>query len=214
MAGTGILKRFTDRTARRPEGKWARKNYGNPVWHRRSFEIILGELRLDESDAYCEVGCGGGILLRMAMAKAGSGAALDHSDAMVALARENNRDCIDAGRLEIVQGNAERLPWESGRFTACASANMFFFVENPGAMLSEAHRVLKPGGRFSMVTMGDGFLGKITFGWLYSLKTYSDADMKEMLRTAGFTCIKVKSLMGLMQVCHGERPKREGGEGR
>ncbi len=102
----------------------------------------------------------------------------------------------------MLQGNAEQLPWESGRFTAIASANMFFFVENSGAMLSEVFRVLKPGGRFSMVTMGNGLIGKITFGWLYSLRTYSDSEMASMLRSAGFSEIRVKSSMRLMQICY------------
>ncbi len=207
MAGSRLLKAFIDRTARKPEGRWARKNYRNPRAHQRSFGLIMEALCLNDNDIYCEIGCGGGALLAVAMAKARRGAAIDYSKEMVELAVENNRRAVAEGRLEILQGNAEQLPWESGRFTACASANMFFFVENPAAMLSEVFRVLKPGGRFSMVTMGNGFLGKITFGWLYSLRTYSDSEMASMLRAAGFSEIRVKSAMGLMQVCYGEKAR-------
>ncbi|OPY70680.1 MAG: Malonyl-(acyl-carrier protein) O-methyltransferase [Syntrophorhabdaceae bacterium PtaU1.Bin034] len=205
MTDSGLLRAFIDRTARKPEGRWARKSYRNPRAHQRSFRLIMEALRLNDNDIYCEIGCGGGALLTMAMAKAKRGAAIDHSREMVEVAMENNRRAVEEGRLEILQGNAERLPWESGSFTACASANMFFFVENPGAMLSEVFRVLKPGGRFSMVTMGNGLLGKITFGWLYSLRTYSDSQMASMLRSAGFSEIRVKSTMGLMQACYGTK---------
>ena len=71
----------------------------------------------------------------------------------------------------MVQGNAESLPWDTGTFTACACANMFFFVENPDTVFSEVYRVLAPKGRFSMVTVGKGLLSWVTFGWLYRLNT-------------------------------------------
>jgi len=77
-------------------------------------------------------------------------------------------------------------------------------------MLSEVFRVLKPGGRFSMTTIGSG-IGKITFGWLYKLRTYSDARMTAMLKAAGFANVRVKSTLGMMQVCYGEKMERKGG---
>ena len=206
MTRTGVWRRFIDRTARKPEGKWAIKSYSNPRGHYRSFRLIMESLQLNDNDVYCEIGCGGGALLNMAMKKVKSGSAIDHSDAMVAVSMKNNRPYVEQGRVEIVQGNAERLPWESGTFTACASANMFFFVENPGAMLSEAFRVLKPGGRFCMATMGKSIIGKITFGWLFSMRTYSNMEMTSMLGSAGFSNIKVTTTLALTQVCYGEKP--------
>lgn len=205
MTGSGLLRHFTDRTARKPEGRWARKSYSKPGAHRYSFKIIMEALCLNEDDIYCEIGCGGGVLLNMAMPRVRKGKAIDHSREMVELCIENNRLHVDGGRLEVLQGNAEQLPWESDMFTACASANMFFFVENPQAMLMEVFRVLKRGGRFSMVTIGDGLIGRITFGWIYSLKTYSDSEMTSMLATAGFSAITVRSTMGLIQVCYGQK---------
>jgi ubiquinone/menaquinone biosynthesis C-methylase UbiE len=205
MSCSKTWTRFIDKTARKPEGKRAIKNYAEPKAHYRSFRIIMDALALRSDDIYCEIGCGGGVLLDMAMSKVEKGAALDHSEAMVELSGEKNRKCVDQGRLVIHMGNAEQLPWDSNRFTACASANMFFFVEKPEAVLSEVFRVLKPGGRFAMTTIGNGFFGKITFGWLYKLRTYSDARMTAMLTAAGFGNVRVKSNLGMMQVCYGEK---------
>lgn len=127
---------------------------------------------------------------------------------MAALAMENNRPAVASGRLEIVEGDAARLPGNDAAFTACASANMFFFVPEPEAMLSEVFRVLKPGGRFSMATIGKGLIGKLTFGRLYGLRTYSDARMTAMLQNAGFAGVRVAaSSMGILQNCYGEKPR-------
>ncbi len=200
-----VRTNFVNRTARKPEGEWAVKNYRDPKAHYRSFRIIMNDLNLTGDDAYCEVGCGGGVLLNMAMKQAKNGAAIDHSQEMVEVSIDKNSDYIEEKRLEIIQGNAESLPWGKNSFSACASANMFFFVENPDSMLSEVCRVLKPGGRFSMVTMGDGFLSKISFGWLYSLKTYSNKDMELMLRAAGFKNIRVRTERAVFQICYAEK---------
>lgn len=125
---------------------------------------------------------------------------------MVCLSLEKNREYKDQGRLEVVRGNAEALPWESGTFTACASANMFFFIENPQAVLSEVHRVLAPQGRFSMVTIAKSIPARLSFGWLYRLNLYSDAAMTTMLKSAGFSHIRVKSkTLGMLQVCYAEK---------
>ena len=199
-------QQFIDRTARKPAGKWAIKNYHHPKTHYRAFRIILDTLNLGPDDTYCEIGCGGGVLLKMAMAHAAQGAAIDHSPDMVALSVENNRERLDKGHLDVVRGNAESLPWPSGSFSACASANMFFFVENPDAVLGEVHRVLKPGGRFAMVTLGTGLLVTVSFGLFYALKTYPDPAMHAMMERAGFRNIRVKSrYWGTCQVCYGEK---------
>ena len=49
----------------------------------------------------------------------------------VELSRKNNADAIASGRAEILEGNVAALPWPDNRFSAGASANMFFFVPEP-----------------------------------------------------------------------------------
>lgn len=54
----------------------------------------------------------------------------------------------DAGPLDFVQGNAEALPFPSARFDAYTIAFGIRNVTHIDKALSEAYRVLKPGGRF------------------------------------------------------------------
>jgi SAM-dependent methyltransferase len=205
MTLTQIRQDFIDRTARKPGGEKAIKAYNEPKAHYKSFRIILERLNLSAEDEYFEIGCGGGVLLSQALERVESAAAIDHSPDMVALSKKNNQRHVEQGRVEIASGDATKLPWADNRFTAGASANMFFFIEQPEAVLREACRVLQPGGRFAMVTMNNSILGKLTFGWLYSLRTYSDENMREMFRSAGFSNIGVKSRWGVMQMCYAEK---------
>lgn len=193
---------FIDRTARRPHGQAAVRNYNDPKGHYTSFRRILDKLKLTADDRLLEIGCGGGILLRQALETVASAGAIDHSEDMVKLASDNNHGALEGGRLEIVRGDATKLPWSDCSFTAGASANMFFFVNHPEATLAEVCRVLKPGGRFALATMADGLLAKISFGWLFSLRTYSDQVMSDMLNDAGFSHVEVQSRFGFSQICY------------
>jgi hypothetical protein len=143
---------LTDRVARRPAGRRARDTYGADDVHDFARKAILGTLRLRTGDRLLDVGCGGGLLLRDALAAGASATGLDHSEEMVSLARECAPDA------EILLGEAEQLPFPNASFTAVAMSIIFFFLADPLAALREARRVLAPGGRIAIYTTlpGDG----------------------------------------------------------
>lgn len=192
---------FIDRTARKPSGVKGMKLYNDPKSHYKGFDAIMEKLNLQNTDEYIEIGCGGGILLRMVLQKVKKAAALDHSADMVELSKENNAEYVESGQAEILQGDAAKLPWKDNSFTTAASAHMFFFVEKPEQVLSEIYRVLKPRGRFALVTMNNNILGKLAFGILYQLRTYSNRKMTGLLTSAGFKDIEVKSKCPFSQIC-------------
>ena len=212
MSISAMRQRFIDRTARKPQGNWATKNYAAPKGHYRSFRIILDLLNLSSTDSYCEIGCGGGVLLGMALEKVDRAAAIDHSEDMVALSMRNNQKALEAGRVQIIQGDAAKLPWENDSFSTCACANMFFFIEEPEQMLAEIARILKPQGRFALATMGKSIIGTLSFGLLYGLHTYSDKTMSAMLSQAGFTNIRVKTKLFGLQICYAEKTQGDSNE--
>jgi SAM-dependent methyltransferase len=79
---------LTDRVARRPAGARAREVYGAEDVHEFARRAILDALALGPEDRLLDVGCGGGLLLRDALASGAASTGLDHSADMVALARE------------------------------------------------------------------------------------------------------------------------------
>ena len=70
---------LTDRRARRPSGAQSRATYADPLYHYPHFRVILAELALTRDDSLLEVGCGGGAMLRLALASGCRAAAIDHS---------------------------------------------------------------------------------------------------------------------------------------
>ena len=137
---------LTDRVARRPAGQRARELYGAEDVHGFARRAILDVLRLQAGDRLLEVGCGGGLLLRDALATGASATGLDHSEEMIGLANER------APGAEVVIGSGGKLPFPDGSFTAVAMSIVFFLFPDPRVELREARRVLTPGGRIAIYT--------------------------------------------------------------
>lgn len=193
-----MLEKFRDITARKPSGWLGKRLYKDPKAHRESFRLILEKLDLKSDDFYLEVACGGGVLLEMALRTVRRAAAIDHSADMVELTIERNKAAVDRGIAEVVEGNAESLPWPDESFSCAACANAFFFIERPELVLSEISRVLKPKGRLVFTTLsGKSSLIRTVFKRPYNLKTYTDEKMQRMLYSAGFSVAEVNTVSGI-----------------
>ena len=120
--------------------------YGAEDVHDFARRAILGALGLGPGDRLLEIGCGGGLLLRDALAGGATATGLDHSDDMVRLARER------APGADVVGGSAEALPFADGAFTAVAMSIVLLFLPDPVGALRECRRVLERGGRAAIYT--------------------------------------------------------------
>ncbi len=144
---------LTDRVARRPSGSWAREVYGREDVHDFARRAILDALALGPYDQLLELGCGGGLLLRDALASGARVVGLDHSEEMVRLAS------VWAPGASTVLATAERLPFADDRFSAVAMSVVFFFLDDPVQVLGECDRVLHTGGRLAVYTTGPELRG-------------------------------------------------------
>jgi SAM-dependent methyltransferase len=97
---------LVDRVARRPSGPRARNVYGADDVHDFARRAILEALALWPDDRLLEVGCGGGLLLRDAPATGARVTGIDHSDEMVALAR----DRTPGAEVILAGARADRRP--------------------------------------------------------------------------------------------------------
>lgn len=184
------IDRLTDRVARRPSGRVARETYGADDVHSFAWGPVLDALRLTPRDHLLDVGCGGGVFLRRALESGCGAVGVDHSHAMVQLARRTV-----GGRAPIVQASADRLPFPQDSFTAVASLVAFFFFPDPVAALSEFRRVLHDDvGRVAVYTTPPELKG--TPAAPYPLATrghfYSDGELAGHARAAGFGSVEVR----------------------
>ena len=176
-----------DRVARRPTGQRAREVYGADDVHDFARRAILAALALRPADRLLDVGCGGGLLLRDALAAGAAVTGLDHSDEMVRLARER------APGAEVVLGSAEQLPFADAAFTAVAMSIVFFFLPQPVAALAECRRVLAPQGRLAVYTTSPALRGTPAAPepLAASGHFYEDEELAALARQAGLSAVRV-----------------------
>jgi len=94
-----------------------------------------------------ELGIGMGLNLAFYdPAKVSAVVGVDPSPELRALAQAAPRP--EGLKVEVDEGTAEALPFESGSFDTVVCTFTLCSVHNPAAALAEARRVLKPGGRF------------------------------------------------------------------
>jgi SAM-dependent methyltransferase len=179
---------LTDRVARRPAGSRAREVYGADDVHDFARRAILDALALSPDDHLLDVGCGGGLLLRDALALGARASGVDHSEEMVALARER------APGADVALGSAESLPFPDHAFTAVAMSIVFFFLDEPVRALAECRRVLRGDGRLAVYTTAPELRGSPAAPEpIASLGHFhSDAELTELAERAGFNAVAVR----------------------
>ncbi|MGW2961244.1 class I SAM-dependent methyltransferase [Streptomyces sp. NPDC001220] len=119
------------------------------------YRRVLGTL--DGADTHAvEVGCGLGLGAVLALEEYGfaSVAGLDVHPEQVERARRPNAGVLGRApeRLRFVQGAAEEMPFEEGRFGCLYSVEAAQHFRDLGAFGREAARVLRPGGRLAVTS--------------------------------------------------------------
>lgn len=181
-----------DRVARRPTGTRAREVYGAAKVHDFARRAILDALGLGESDHLLEIGCGGGLLLRDALAAGAKATGLDHSEDMVALARER------APGGEVLLGEAEHLPFPSDTFTAVAMSIVLLLLDDPLEVMRECNRVLAPDGQIAVYTTAPELRGTPAAPEPIASRSHfhTDQEFEDLARAAGFQAVVVRNENG------------------
>jgi SAM-dependent methyltransferase len=154
----------------------------------RSLVRKLGSRRI------LEVGCGTGRWQSELQADSWRIFGVDVSRGMLAKAKQR------PGRFFLLAGSAGELPCRDGAFDFVFAVNALHHFDPPRSFLSEAHRVLRPGGAVSVVGLDprlpstrwylyDNFQGTLET----DLKRYPPtATIAAWMNEAGFTSVEVQ----------------------
>jgi SAM-dependent methyltransferase len=113
------------------------------------FEKLHHLLRLVDFDGYrgrmvLEVGCGAAVDLARFAKGGATVTGVDLTESAIRLARANFEQQGLAGRFDVADG--EHLPFPDNSFDLVYAHGVVQYTANPGQLVKECHRVLKPGG--------------------------------------------------------------------
>jgi arsenite methyltransferase len=156
--------------------------------------------QLNPGETVLDLGSGGGIDVLLSAKRVGpTGKAygLDMTDEMLALANENKRKA-EAQNVEFLRGEIEHIPLPDNSVDVIISNCVINLSADKDAVLREAFRVLKPGGRFAVsdvVTRGEILpeIRRSVLLWVGCVAgALDEAEYRGKLSAAGFEKVDVE----------------------
>ena len=116
---------------------------------------------------------------------------------MVRQARARFGAAIAAGRLVVQQGDAHAVSAADGSFDKVCAAHVLYFWSDPGDVVRELWRVLRPGGVLALAFQEAAHMPAPARAGLPQAgsRLYADAgDVEALVRDAGFTAVHLETL--------------------
>ena len=131
-----------------------------------------------------DIGTGTGRMIEVLGPRVEHAVGVDLSQDMLMVARAN----LDKARLRnclVRQGDMYQLPVASASFDAAVIHQVLHFAESPGAVIGEAARVLRPGGKLIVADFESHELEHLREQHLHRWLGFRDADLRDWCESAG-----------------------------
>lgn len=153
---------------------------------------LLGDAPLG---CFLDVGTGTGRMAELFEPAAEAVVALDNSPEMLRLARARLQH-LAPGRVELVQGDFAALPFADAGFDTVLFHQVLHYAQSPEAVLAEAARVTRPGGRVAIVDFAPHDREELRSSQAHVRLGFSDEQVCALLSAAGFASEASESLVG------------------
>jgi len=141
---------------------------------------------IDTSDelSVLDIGCGGGKVVNIfsSLIKKVKIFGIDHSLDMVNLSQKVNKNGINNGMIEIIQGDVKKIPYPNDSFNIVTAFDTISFWNDFNDSINEIKRVLKQDGIFFIV---NGY-PKVGTKWYDFVKFKNDSEYRAFLTRNGF----------------------------
>lgn len=135
----------------------------DPRWRR----ALVSAVAPAPGDRVLDVATGTGMVAAELLGRARcSVVGIDQSAAMLAAARSRFAG-RPAEEIELVEGQAESLPFDDGSFDALTVTYLLRYVDDPPAVVRELARVVRPGGRVASLEFGVPPSGAARAAWRF-----------------------------------------------
>jgi demethylmenaquinone methyltransferase/2-methoxy-6-polyprenyl-1,4-benzoquinol methylase len=123
----------------------------DPRWRR----FLVSRLEVGPSDRVLDVATGtAAVAIELARRTGCRVVGLDQSAEMLAQGRRRVAGAGLTDRIELVEGQAEELPFGEASFDGLTFTYLLRYVDDPAATLAELARVVRPGGTIAMLEFG------------------------------------------------------------
>lgn len=157
----------------------------------RSADLAALPALLDSTWSVGDLGCGTGHLSAVIAPFVSRVTAVDSARGMVAATR---RRLSSFRNVDVRQGTLESLPIESSSLDVAIMFLVLHYTAEPGRVLSEAARVLKPNGRLLVVDMLPHDRAEYRERMGHVWQGFSEEQMSEWLSAADFGSANYRSL--------------------
>ena len=134
--------------------------------------------------ALLDVGTGTGRMAELLASRAERVTALDKSPEMLRIARARLQS-LPADKVSLVQGDFMALPFADSMFDTVLFHQVLHYAQDPGTVLAEAARVLRPAGRIAVVDLAAHDREELRERHAHARLGFSDEQMLVLLRDAG-----------------------------